>query len=148
LDIYNSPGYLIRRLNQLSTSVFADHVAKAGFQLTSVQFAALVAVSDNPGIDQATLAHLIAYDRTTIGGVVDRLQQKKYVQREISARDRRAHVLSLTTEGCAALRTLSALVESFQPEILEGLSREETETLIALLKKTIEARGRATPIAV
>ena len=57
-------------------------MAEAGFDLTPVQFAALAVIAEHPRIDQATLAGLIAYDRVTIGGVVDRLSQKGYILRD------------------------------------------------------------------
>ena len=60
-ELYALPGHLIRRLNQISVSVFAARVAEEGFDLTPVQFAALMILSENPGIDQATLAGLIAH---------------------------------------------------------------------------------------
>ena len=50
------PGHLIRRLHQISVSLFAARMAEAGLDLTSVQYAALVTVRENPGLDQATLA--------------------------------------------------------------------------------------------
>ncbi|WP_292685703.1 MarR family transcriptional regulator [Novosphingobium sp.] len=76
MDIYGMPGHLIRRLQQQSTQVFAARMREAGFDITPVQFAAMDALAARPGIDQATLAQLIAYDRATIGGVVDRLEGK------------------------------------------------------------------------
>jgi len=87
-DIHEMPGHLARRFQQIAVAVFLAEVEKAGYDLTSVQYAALAAVNANPGIDQVTLAGLIAYDRTTIGGVVDRLVQKGLVARHESSRDR------------------------------------------------------------
>ncbi len=72
-DNNEMPGHLARRFQQIAVAVFLAEVEDAGFDLTPVQYAALAAISTNPGIDQVTLAGLIAYDRTTITGVVDRL---------------------------------------------------------------------------
>ncbi|WP_349773890.1 hypothetical protein [Mameliella alba] len=66
--IYTMPGHLIRRLQQLSASIFAERMREAGVDLTSPQFAALAMLQEHPGIDQATLAGMIAHDRATIGG--------------------------------------------------------------------------------
>ena len=81
------PGHLIRRLHQISFALFLDQ-AKA-FAVTPVQYAALVAIERHPGIDQTTLCNVIAFDRTTIGGVVGRLQRKKLITRVNGAHDRR-----------------------------------------------------------
>jgi DNA-binding MarR family transcriptional regulator len=84
------PGHLARRFQQIAVAVFMAEVEDAGFDLTPVQYVALAAVAANPGIDQVTLAGLIAYDRTTITGVVDRLVLKGLMSRVESSRDRRA----------------------------------------------------------
>ncbi|MCA0451745.1 MAG: MarR family transcriptional regulator, partial [Proteobacteria bacterium] len=86
-EVLNRPGHLARRFQQIAVSVFMAEAEAAGYDLTPVQYAALAAVAANKGIDQATLAGLIAYDRTTIGGVVDRLEQKGLVSRRVSKED-------------------------------------------------------------
>ncbi|WP_417625537.1 MarR family winged helix-turn-helix transcriptional regulator [Pararhodobacter aggregans] len=145
-SVHAMPGFLIRRLNQISMSVFQERMQRLGLDLTSVQFAALVALSENPGIDQATLAGLIAYDRVTIGGVVDRLVAKDLVARRINPQDRRARQLALTDSGATLLTRLIPEVQALQHDILAGLSTEEVAAFIALAKRTTEAgndRSRA-----
>lgn len=139
LDIHKMAGHLIRRLNQISVSVFSDRVGQAGFDVTPVQFSALVAIAAHPGLDQATLAGLIAYDRVTIGGVVDRLEQKAYVQRVVSPRDRRARELHLTDKGRDVLAALGPVVQALQSDILGGLTAPERETFLKLLEKATDA---------
>lgn len=139
LDIHDMPGHLIRRLQQISVSVFTEHVSSAGYDLTPVQFAALSAVNANPGLDQASLAGLIAYDRVTIGGVVDRLVQKDLVDRIVSTRDRRARELRVTPQGLQTLAAIDPVVQQAQQAMTKGLSADERRQLLALLKKTTEA---------
>ena len=86
-----------------------------------------------------TLAGLIAYDRTTITGVIDRLVQKGLIKRRASSRDRRARELAVTDEGRRALRRITPAVESAQRVLLRGLSAKEGEELIRLLRKAIAA---------
>ncbi len=134
-DISKMAGHLIRRLNQISVSVFTEKVSATGFDLTPVQFAALNSLKENPGIDQASLAGLIAYDRVTIGGVVDRLEQKGLLRREISVKDRRARELHLTEAGTAIIQSITPIVIKLQNDILQGLNAIEREQLVALLEK-------------
>lgn len=138
-SINDMPGHLIRRLHQISTSVFADKMSEAGQDITPVQFAALTALEGNPGIDQATLAGLIAYDRVTIGGVVDRLEAKGLLQREVSPRDRRARILKLTAEGAALTATLRPAVTALQEDILQGLTAKEKAEFLRLIAKATAA---------
>ncbi|AEQ52092.1 MarR family winged helix-turn-helix transcriptional regulator [Pelagibacterium halotolerans] len=133
------PGHLIRRLHQYSTQVFLQRAREAGFDLTPVQFAALDALRDRPGTDQAGLAEAIGKDRATIGAVVDRLEQKNLLKRDVSTSDRRARVLSLTDRGETLLSEVLPLVERLQKEILPGLDDAEYEQFIALAAKAAAA---------
>ncbi len=138
-DIHDMPGHLARRFQQIAVAVFLAEVEKAGYDLTPVQYATLAAVSANPSIDQVTLAGLIAYDRTTITGVVDRLVQKGLVSRQESSRDRRARELKLTPAGRKTLAGIATAVEAAQRLMLRGLSQQEANELVRLLQKAITA---------
>jgi len=138
-EIYTMAGHLVRRLNQISVAVFADRMALLGVELTPVQFGALSAIEATPGIDQASLAGAIAYDKATIGGVVDRLENKGYIRRKTSHTDRRARVLSVTAKGQALLKTIRPEVADLQNDILSGLDAGERAQFLALLRKTTDA---------
>lgn len=139
LDIHSMPGHLIRRLNQISVAQFMEQMTKAGLNLTPVQYAALCAIRDNPGIDQASVAGLIAYDRATLGKVIDRLDARGLVLRKVSSSDRRARELFLAEDGKALLTDAHPLVIAAQPEILSGLTPQEQEELVHLMQKVIRA---------
>ena len=130
-------GHLIRRLHQKSTQVFQAHTQAAGYDLTSVQFAALDAIAQQPGIDQASLAATISFDRATIGGVVDRLEAKGLVRRTVSAEDRRARLLQATPAGVAQLAAVRPTVEALQAQILAPLTDAERATFAALARKAL-----------
>lgn len=130
-------GHLIRRLHQQSVQVFQQQMQAAGFDLTPVQFAALDAVAAEPGMDQATLAARIAYDRATIGGVVDRLAAKGLLHRAVSRADRRARVLALTPDGAAMLAAATPVVLALQAAILGPLDPGEAAALLALVEKAL-----------
>lgn len=130
-------GHLIRRLNQVSTHVFAKHLQESGFDLTPVQFAAMDAIASNPGIDQAGVAAKIAYDRATIGGVIDRLEHKAYVSRSVSKRDRRAREVRLTDKGQTVFNAVLPKVTALQDDILQALSDDERATFLALARKAL-----------
>jgi DNA-binding MarR family transcriptional regulator len=139
MTLFDMPGHLIRRLNQRSTQIFTQRMQAAGFDLTSVQFAALDAVYTTPGLDQASIAAMIAYDRAPIGGVIDRLEQKGLVERSISRRDRRAREVKLSSFGLRVYEEVRPIVVRLQTEILDGLSVEEQEQFLHLAGKAVRA---------
>ncbi|QBF31070.1 MarR family winged helix-turn-helix transcriptional regulator [Thalassococcus sp. S3] len=133
------PGHLIRRLNQISVALFAERMAEAGLTLTPVQFAALSAVEAHPGADQARVAGLIAYDRATLGKVIDRLEDRGLIARKTAPHDRRAKALEITQDGRDLLTQARPLVLGFQNDIIAGLTKAERETFVTLLDKVTMA---------
>lgn len=131
------PGHLIRRIHQISTQLFLMRAREAGSDLTPVQFAALDALQNAPGIDQARLAEAVAKDRATIGAVVDRLEQKGLVARAENSKDRRARILKLTAKGERTLTALMPVVEDLQKEILSGLTSTEYKLFVRMAAKII-----------
>jgi MarR family transcriptional regulator, lower aerobic nicotinate degradation pathway regulator len=129
------PGHLIRRLHQISFALFLDQ-AKA-FGVTPVQYAALVAINSHPGIDQTALCNMIAFDRTTIGGVVGRLQRKKLINRVNGAHDRRTKALYTTPTGRRLIRDIAPAVRSTQHLILAPLKSKERGVFIGMLKHLV-----------
>lgn len=139
LDIHGLPGHLIRRLNQIAVAQFMEKMSALEVDLTPVQFSALCAIQTHPGIDQASIAGLIAYDRATLGKVIDRLEAKALVSRSVSKFDRRAREVTLTEAGGALLKRVHPIVTAAQSEILTGLNEAEQVQFVALLQKTILA---------
>jgi MarR family transcriptional regulator, temperature-dependent positive regulator of motility len=137
MDSLDMAGHLIRRLHQLSTQVFVQRTQAAGFDLTPVQFAALDAIRHHPDTDQARVAELIAYDRATIGGVIERLEQKGWIDRVVSERDRRARELSLTPEGERIFTALFPVVRDLQDDILRSLSDVDRRRFLKLARQAV-----------
>jgi DNA-binding MarR family transcriptional regulator len=138
------PGHLIRRMHQVSQVIFDSHVAGAGYELTSVQFAALTVIAAQPGLDQATLAREISFDRATTGGVIERLETKGLIRREVSAQDRRARQLYLERAGEEMLANVMPLARDAQRMMLSGLNAAERAQFLQLIDKALAHVGDAS----
>lgn len=137
MDSIDMAGHLIRRLHQQATYIFAQRTQAAGFDLTPVQYAAMDAIYIHPHSDQARIAEMIAYDRATIGGVIDRMEQKGWVRRVVSQRDRRARELSLTPEGERVRAALLPVVQDLQNDILGSLSETDRDSFLKLARQAL-----------
>lgn len=136
-ELEDKPGHLARRFQQIAVAVFQAEMDRLGSDITPVQYAALAAVAARPGIDQATLAGLIAFDRATITGVLDRLEAKGLLNRQTSARDRRAREVHLTPQGHETLARIRPGVDRAQLAMVSGLSVPEAAELMRLFKKAV-----------
>src|SRR5258708_23788525 len=99
--VYTARGYLFRRMQQIAVAIFVEECR--AFDLTPVQYAALVAISTHPGIDATRLSAVIAFDRSTLGNVIERLQTKTLLERQPGRGDKRVKLLFLTPTGAALL---------------------------------------------
>ncbi len=133
LPILHMPGHLIRRVHQISSALFAEECGEFG--LTSVQYAALVALRAFPNIDATRLSGLIAFDRSTIADVLDRLADKGFVRRSASPTDRRVKLLALTDHGEAMVDQAAGAVARVQDRLLEPLAPADREIMMRLLEE-------------
>lgn len=140
MALLDMAGHLIRRLHQISGQIFLQNMEAAGYDITPVQYAAMQALQVNPGMEQAQIAAMIAYDRATIGGVIERLEQKGYVSRAVSPRDRRARDVNLTEKGFQVIGKISPVVEQLQKDILSGLTEAEKQQFVMLARKAVVTR--------
>src|SRR5260370_17281538 len=112
--VYTAPGYLFRRMQQIAVAIFMEECRD--HDLTPVQFAALVAIHTHPGIDATRLSAVIAFDRSTLGNVIERLEAKGYIERKPSRGDKRIKLLYLTRSGAALLPdTIPSVVRAHPP---------------------------------
>jgi DNA-binding MarR family transcriptional regulator len=142
--VYAAPGYLFRRMQQIAVSIFMEE-CKA-FDLTPVQYAALIAIHTHPGIDATRLSAVIAFDRSTLGSVIERLQAKDFVERKPAPEDKRIKLLYLTKPGAAILREIVPAVERAQARMLEPLKPTERKALMGLMAQLVDLNNEASRV--
>src|SRR5215469_12532154 len=126
--VYTAPGYLFRRMQQIAVAIFMEECRD--FDLTPVQYAALIAIHTHPGIDATRLSAVIAFDRSTLGSVIERLEAKELIERKPSPDDRRVKLLHLTKAGAALLRDIKPAVDRAQVRMLQPLKSADRKTLM------------------
>ena len=142
--VYAKPGYLFRRMQQIAVAIFVEE-CKA-YDLTPVQYASLIAIHTHPGIDATRLSAVIAFDRSTLGNVIERLQAKGLIERKPAREDRRVRLLYLTRQGTALLRDIMPSVDKAQARMLQPLKPADRKTLLALLTQLVDLNNEASRV--
>jgi DNA-binding MarR family transcriptional regulator len=143
-SVYTKPGYLFRRMQQIAVAIFVEE-CKA-YDLTPVQYAALVAIQTHPGIDATRLSAVIAFDRSTLGNVIERLEAKQLIERKPSREDRRVKLLNLTRAGVALLSDIMPSVDRAQARMLQPLKPADRKTLMTLLTQLVDLNNEASRV--
>ena len=142
--VYTAPGYLFRRMQQIAVALFMEECR--AYDLTPVQYASLVAIQTHPGIDATRLSAVIAFDRSTLGSVIERLEAKGYVVRKPSREDKRVKLLHLSRSGGAMLREIMPSVDRAQGRMLQPLQPPDRQTLLALLTQLVDLNNKASRV--
>jgi DNA-binding MarR family transcriptional regulator len=133
-DLMRAPGHLIRRAQQLHQTLWAQRVDS---DLTSVQFAVLASLAQQPRIDQRTLGGSLSIDTSTLADVCRRLADKGLLERRRDANDARRYVLRLTPSARRLLKHTVPAVDAVGDALLVNLSPDERDTLIDLLQRVL-----------
>jgi len=133
-DLYEHPGHLLRRAQQISVSIFHDELDGV---ITPVQYAILSMLSKHPGIDQVSLAGLVAIDTSTGATVCARLEEKGLLLREVIPHNRRQRALRITDAGEQLLAGLTPGLQRLHERLLEPLDAEEKDQFMYLLNKLV-----------
>ena len=141
-DVYDKPGHLIRRCQQIAVALFLEHCAP--FDLTPMQYAMLRAVEAEPGLDQISLAGLVAVDRSNAARLCAALETRGLIRRVADPRDRRARRLSLTADGHSLLRRAEPAVRRVQDDLLAPLSATQRRAFMQALRTLTEAHNEAS----
>ena len=134
IEVYDEPGHLIRRAQQIAVSMFHSTM---GNGVTPIQYCVLRILSDHPGIDQVTLARLCALDTSTAADLAVRLEERGLVRRMMPMKSKRYRLLQLTLDGTALLKRLVPTAYVLSRRLLREFSKDEQKIFLHLLKKFV-----------
>jgi MarR family transcriptional regulator for hemolysin len=118
---------------QRAVRAYADQKV-APYGITRAQWAVLAKLAREEGLQQATLAKLLAIRPITLTRLVDRLCAAGLVERRADANDRRANRLYLTETARPLMAELRALREEINQTALAHLKPSETDRFLAQLE--------------
>lgn len=111
------------------------------FATTLPQFDVMAALARKPtSMTMTELSRLLMVSNGNVTGIVERLAADAMVKRLTDTGDRRATLVQLTDKGAKHFAAMARAHESWVNEILAGVTREEADALIDLLK-IVKARA-------
>ena len=149
-DLYQRPGFLLRRAHQISASIFEK--ACADLALTPAQYGVLRVMQEQPGIDQSSLARALAFDKVTVLRVIKGLEERGLCHRAVSSDNRRQMAVRLTPQGDQLLRQAIEPVKQAYETLLSPFTDAQRQQFVALLQLLNtaldnEARASFVPMA-
>ncbi len=131
-DLYQRPGFLLRRTHQISAAVFEN--ACAGVGLTAAQYGVLTVLSVEPGLDQTRLARALAFDKVTVMRVCKGLEERGLIERKMAEHSRRQMAVVLTPAGHKLLLEARRPAEQAYQRLLSPLTSIQRHQLVDILE--------------
>jgi DNA-binding MarR family transcriptional regulator len=137
------PGFLIRRLHQIHTALFAEECGEE--KVTPIMYSVLSALAQTGAVDQTTLAAAVAIDKTNMTDILDRLKKRGLVRRRVAPKDRRVRLTALTEEGRDLLDRIDEKAHRAHLRTVEDLNPADQKRLMKLMSQIIDAKETSLP---
>jgi len=130
-ELLASTLFLLKRLGFAAKQRSLDEYEQIG--LGPYHHAILALLDEGVPETQAAIADALGYDRGTLVGLLDELEEQGLVERKRDPEDRRRHLVRLTTDGKRILARFRAVAKRVEDEFLAPLDAEQRESLHTLL---------------
>jgi DNA-binding MarR family transcriptional regulator len=137
-DIEESVGFLTAKAYQQIFGCLREGLDPYG--ITPPQFALLAFLWKQDGLSQVEISEKTCVDRTTVSGLVDRLQKLGLVGRVRHPSDRRVWLVYLTAAGRTLETKLVPIALQVRERLTSNLQQSEYRQLCELLKKLRDVR--------
>ena len=130
--------YLTGKVFRKMLSCYGPYIKEKN--LTVSQLFVLLALYEKDGLSAQELSVKLALNSSTLTGILDRLEYKGFIRRELNANDRRSIVIRLTDKAKEMKQELWDIYEKVNGYLLSSLAQEELKNLHEIMGK-LESRA-------
>ena len=127
-------------VSRLRRSVFDEFMKPVG--LTRSQWWILAHLSRHDGMIQSDLANVLDIGKAALGGLIDRLEASKFIERRPDDSDRRVKRIHLTNKGMQMISEMRERSHEMSERILDGLDdpmRHKLADMLNTVKRNLQA---------
>src|ERR1700733_12124008 len=129
------PGHYFSRIARALGRIGDIRLRDLGF--ATAQLPVLTALKDGARMSQTELARWAKVEQPTMAQMLTRMERDGIIKREPDPADGRSSLISLTKQARARLPAGRAVLRQGNVEMTQGLSAQEVETLLALLRRVL-----------
>jgi DNA-binding MarR family transcriptional regulator len=145
-ELVASVTFLLKRMGFAAKDRAMPAYEETG--LHPYHYAVLLVLDEGQRDTQGSIADALGYDRGQLVGLLDELEERGLVERKRDPKDRRRHLVRMTSDGKRALRQLRALSRRLEDEFLAPLSEQQRADLHALLLQLAQVHEPRCAMAV
>jgi DNA-binding MarR family transcriptional regulator len=136
---------LLDLLNALGSTTFRQLLWQRASELdlTYAQSQVLFHVADHPGCHMGDVAKAFGVTLPAVTHIVDRLEEKQFLQRSDDPGDRRVYLLELTRTGRTLVEELHGLQMRGVEAVLKRMRADDRQRVIKGLEALVDAAAEA-----
>ena len=119
--------------NKIS-GLFAD-IYQDKFALSITQWRIMAVLGENPDISADDVSHKTQIEKSILSRAINKLLQRKLIQRVFSETDKRRSMLSLTATGIDVYNEIIPLSHQYEKQLLSCFSQNEKDQFYSSLEK-------------
>ena len=124
-------GFILHDVARLLRTTYDRRVRKLG--LTRSQWWVLTHLFRKDGITQSELAEILELEKPSLGRLLDRLEAKGWVRRQVDLKDRRAKRVFLTVAAETPMGVMREIAAGVREDALSGLTTADRDRFVDAL---------------
>lgn len=132
MQLYSCINYLLTVAQHEVFQIFSEGLSP--FNITPAQYGVLRCLWEGCACTPKEISQVLRLENSTISGVLDRMEKKGLIQRELDSNDRRSIRVVLTPEGASIKDGVLEVIDDLNRKVLDGLSPEQRAMFIDSLR--------------
>ena len=125
----------LRMVEHLAKRIGDEHLKEIGLTQSQADVIILLAHESDKVFHQRDIERALNYTNPTVTGLLNRLEQKNFIVRQVDPNDSRARIIKLTDAALDVLEEIYRSIRQTEQMILEGFSKEEMDILIPFMSR-------------
>src|SRR4030042_1319867 len=131
-------GFFLNRASWAMSRYLKSQLRAHGLKEVSVGFiGVLLALAQRDGLRLTELGQTVSLEKSTMTGLIDRMERARLVRRRSSPNDRRAFRICMTERGRMIAPEVQRVLKQAYRELTRGMNAEELEQVRASLVQLI-----------
>ena len=122
-------------LNSRIKKFFFDKLQENGINITPEQFLVLDILWKEQSLSQQKIADIIQKDKNSVTKIIDSLEKKNLVRREVDKHDRRINKIELTDEAVALEKLTTEVAINFMNDVVKGIDNKDLDTFVNVMRQ-------------
>ena len=131
-------GFLLERTTRIVKLCFTKAFAQLEVDITPEQWVILDTLKERGPLLQVDIAHIVFKNTPTVSRMIDHLERKSFITRTPSEKDRRATIISLTSEGEALIDQCMEEVRKLRSRSWKALSDKDYDHFTRIIDQIFD----------